>query len=582
MDALLNRKHQLQNKLDMLHAKKQSKIDQDAQVARNISQHKETLVQLNIDLIGIRTVLIEKRRLIEKLQSEIEIYKKEVIKNAEQKLKTQYIGIVDEMNKIRPSMTFSTFGEFAKLKILIDNNVFNRLEKRLNAKYIQEKEKLKAYILSQIDKRIDGKRVLHELVFYMRFLRKYDEYFEEDVIGDYMCSRLLSGFEYHFMSDRESNRLDRPEWFFDFIQQRAKEAKELFEMYENMSGESGSLDVHNGFKRFVSKAMELTEMKSKEVSECNSKQKRNLMLHFGREAIKFCSEMHKKYGIAVGTVSIGDALHKEQTIYFSKRISAIHEMKYRKWFEGYKDVSRECLMYMHGFRMLDTGCMMDDVIRWIVEYNRVFLESLRYVNREEIEVLCRTYSEFEMYKEFLIEQESEIVFDSKLNISVDMPEIEGSKKDVLHYAVQRSLEDVSKFNSESFRMIMKLAANDANNILRILGRFVYNPSGTARNLIVEAGREMDDYRQCVSFSAVRRCFKEKIDEYVLEEVILKHRLDGEQYFELVDMIGRLKELFEDDEWKCEIGCKYVGDIFNGREIDEPLFRIINGLYENET
>lgn len=581
MDELMNRKHQLQSKLDMLHARKQSKIDRDALLAQKISQQKETLAQLKRDLRDTHAVIIEKRRLLGKLQSELEAYKKDVIKNAEQKLEAQYIGIVDDMNKICPSMTFSTFGEFAKLRALIDKNVFNRLGKRLNAMHTQEKEKLKAYILSQIDKRMDGKRVLHELVFYMRFLRKYDEYFEEDAMGEYMHGRLLSGFEYHFMSDRESNRLDRPEWFLDYLRQRIKEGKELFSMYmhEKTPSESGNPSVQSGFKSFVSKAMELIDMKSKEVSECSSKQKRNLMLHFGKEVIKFCNEVYRKYEIAVKIASIGEMLRKEQRMYFRKRICAIHEMKYKKWFEGYKDVTRECLMYMHGFRMLDIGSVMDEIVGWIVEYNRVFLESLRYVNRKEIDVLCRSYSEFEMYKEFLVEQESEIVFDSKLSISEDVPEMEGSCREVLHDAVQGSLESVSRFNVESFRMIMTLAANDASSILRILGRFVYNPSGTARNLIAEVGRELDDYRQCVSFSAVRQCFKERIDEYVLEEVILKHRLDGEQYFELTDMISRLKEVFEEEEWKCEIGCRYVGDIFNGREKDEPLFKIIQNLYE---
>lgn len=583
MDILLKKKDRLEHLLRQLEQRECDRIEYRSRLAKQVDMQRHAIEVLEKDICEAERAFLEKRGKFEMLKNEVARYKKDALVGVRSELEALYRHMFEEASGIRLSTSFSAFAEFTKLRSLMERNVFRGLGKRLLKLYGEGKERLRRRIVEQVEQKLQDKHAVHELMFNMKFLRRYEEYFSEQAMESFLHERMARGFEYHFMSDKDSNRLDKPEWFLDFILAKLRESKEVFDMYMGL-GRSGdaSEGVAGSFEGVVGKTHELVEMKVDEMSRCSSKQKRSLVLHLGVQVMRFRYEVYEGYGVVLEFPKLGAMLCKEQREYVRQMLARTHGMKHTKWFDGYRELSRDCLLYIHRFRGLDRGFAMDDAMRTIVDYNRVFLESLRYISRQEIRVLCWVYSEFERLKAFLLEQESEIVFDSRLSMQSKTMRVRSSEgmQDMLHDAVLGSLERISEFNSENLKLIMSLARNDAAEALRAMRRFVQDPNGASRSLVADVCRCLEDYRECMSYEAVKQGMKGKIDGFVLEEVILKHKLGSQEYFELVEVIRRLKEEFGDEGWKSEMGCRCVGEVFEGKEDGEgSLFKMVKDLYE---
>lgn len=582
MDALLKKKDSLERRLEELRDRREDRISRRDDLAAGIRLRKDELEKTRTNLRTVKSVLLEKKQRFMLLRKEVVAYKKSRLEDVREEHERLYRSIFEEASRIRPSTSFSTFAEFTRIKELMDRNVFRHLGRRLDRFYMEEKERLRKHILEQLEKRMQDKRKVHELIFQVKFLHRYEDYFGENIAIDFLYNKLLRGFEYHFMSSKESNRLDKPEWFLDFILAKLGEYREFFGIYEetrvrNVVSPGDNRDaVDASFGDLVQRCCSLVEMKIEETVECSSKQRRSLLLNLGAQVRRFRSEVHSSYGVSLDFSSLGAVLCKEQRSYVRRRLSEIHGSRYVSWFGGYKELSRECLFCIYRFRDLDFGFGMEDVVRPIIEYNAVFLESLRYINREEIRAICLLFSEFEEYKTFLLELENEMMFDSRLVIAPGS----GSREDeTFCEAVSASLEEISDFNSGNLRLIMSLAANDAGNGLRSMRRFLYDPNEASRSLMVDISRFLEDYRDCASYKAVEHMVKEKVDTFILEDILLRYKLDTEQYFEVVELLKKLKELFEDEDWKSDVASKYVGNVFEGVEGNGSLFKIIRKLYE---
>ncbi|KAG5860483.1 RINT-1-like protein [Encephalitozoon hellem] len=583
MDILLKKRDHLERQIQQFKQKESDRMEYKSRLEERAEEQKRAIEAVEKEIHGMELVLLEKKEKFVCLKEEVSKYKKEILDRSRGEYRSLYIEIFEEASRIRPSTSFSTFGEFSRIEDLIGKNVFRNLGRRLKRFYSEEKEKLRKYILSQIEKKLEDKRKMHEVVFNMKFLSRYEQHFSENVLEHFLYERTSKAFEYHFLSDRDSNRLDKPEWFLDFILAKLKESREIFDMYLDLNKKDTKADGLDGrFGDLVKRMCDLIKTKTEEISGCNSKQKRNLILHLGMEIMKFRYEVYHDYSIILEFPELGHTLCKEQKKYVREKLSKIHESRHVKWFGGYKELLRECLLYIYRFRALDSAFGIDDAIQTIIDYNKIFLESLRYINRQEIRVLCWVYSEFERLKTFLLDQESEVVFDARLSMESKVVDVKknGDSQDMLHEAVTGSLERVSEFNSENLKLIMSLAANDASEGLRPIRKFFHDPSRIFRNLVIDIGKYLDDYRECLSYDAIKRDLKERTDMFVLEEIILKYRLETSEYFELAEMIRRLEEVFGEGEWKSEMALECVGDIFEGRDAGQgPLSEIIRSLYE---
>lgn len=76
---------------------------------------------------------------------------------------------------------------------------------------------------------------LPDLVYNMNILVKYEEYFGEFIFMEYLYESIRNKFNYHFMSARETNRLDKPEWMLKWLVDKYNEKEELYEIYKECS-----------------------------------------------------------------------------------------------------------------------------------------------------------------------------------------------------------------------------------------------------------------------------------------------------------------------------------------------------------
>jgi hypothetical protein len=584
MDGLMKRKGYLEEKLVGLQQERDTIENNKSRLENLINKKKAELEGGREAMLCIQGIIRDKRRTFDLLRSEVKAYKLQKLEERREFYRNKYNETLERMREITITTSLSSFGEYDKLRSLIEKNIFRGLGRRLSNLYNEKRSELKKFILAQMSRKMEDKKKVHELIFYMKFLGRYEEYFGECVMVDHLFGMVSDGFEYHFMCNRDSNRLDKPEWFFEFLELKFAECRELLDMYQRCGGGStealrGSAGIEPSFKDILLRSCALIEHKINELNESKSRQRRNLLLHFASQLIKFQSNVFRLYDVFLEFSGFGLVLAQEQKDYVYEKLADIHEARYVTWFNGYKELSKECILYVYKFGSLDSVFTLDYLVDNVIGYNTVFLESLRYIKREEIRVLCHLYSEFEECKLYLLDQENDVVFDSRLAAGATKRTGRGEEGMEMYDVVLTSIEKISAFNHENLKLILSLANNDVSVSLRTIRKIVYAPSETSRNFIVEVSRFLEDYKPCSSYRAVTEMVKERIDSFLLQNVLLKHKLSSEQYFELNDFLQRLKVLFEDKDWRCDVAVKCIGSLFEGRESEGPLFGTIKELYE---
>ncbi len=167
-------------------------------------------------------------------------------------------NLIEQINEIPFKFDVNVFEDFDNLRA-ISTEKFKILNSKKMKLFEGKKLELRNLILLKIDQ-----DVIEESVFYISFLKLYEEYFGIKVFIPWLEGILERKFDYHFMSDKETNRLDKPEWIFSFISKEVQSYYELFELYTDEE----ELSVgHSEFRFIFRKCQELISYKIKEMVE---------------------------------------------------------------------------------------------------------------------------------------------------------------------------------------------------------------------------------------------------------------------------------------------------------------------------
>lgn len=527
-----------------------------------ISHEIRDKIDLHNSLVSsISNIKKEYREKIQKfsvLRGLVKEYKRNQRAALENEYKKEISRIIGELNGLKFDFKLNVFGSFDTLKA-INTCVFPLLNAKKEDAYNTQRVLLKKRIITEIKSRISDTCTLADLIFYINYLIRYETYFGEDVFIGFLAKKLEKEFEYHFLSDRPSNRLDKPEWFFDFILKRYEENSELVQIYSECQVAAGKPERE--VVELLIKTQHLVFQKLNEISKVESSQQRNLVLNFISRYRSYVEKLKMEYGFDPEVTEISHILSSSQSSYLKSELSRIHEMRYVQWFEEYKKLCRDAMVYISKYGDIDLNFKFKDLIVQIISHARIFIENLRFINREEIRVILYLFNEFEGLKSYILDEERE------MEVSSNVKTISGS-----------SIDKITIFNAEIFKMIKKLAISDIENVMEKLSYFTYVANETKRTVIVEINRILDEYKACLYSDLIEKTILEVADMFVFDRILLKIRFSTDEYLQFRSFFKSLKRLFGDREWKCDDACKCIDAIFEERTEQGELFKNLKFLY----
>ncbi|KAF9764322.1 hypothetical protein NGRA_0655 [Nosema granulosis] len=519
------------------------------------------------------------------LKREIKTYKENKlveVRNFYLEKYRKYLKDISEFDFRFAYNIFTVFGTANKLCEQIEfENLQMKFRKFLDSKKWETREK----IFQSINLKLKDKKKIHEVLFYLRFLLKYELYFKDPVMVDFLYDTVSQEFEYHFLSNKDTNRLDKPEWIFDFLTRKLTEYKRLYSAYEEIylvermsHKDIGDEDTYRPtFDDFVFRTKNLINIKINELEIHKSKQKRLLFLNFGVHLIKFIERMKKDFGILLNFENFSEIVDRIQLEYFLEKLEVIHENRHVEWFPMYEDVTRESMVYISKFKTINKDFKLSLLIDSILEYNSIFIDSMRYIKRDEIKALCYLYTQFEEYKGFIIDTENELILEG----TPRNREEHAKKVFIDEEEMIELLDKITRFNLENLKLIKNLLENDILNLLKTLKRFKYSSETISRTFIIEISRVLEDYKDCKAYRNLHNFSGSLIDKYILEEILLSFKFDKEEILDFNFFFIKLKQFYNTEDWESKEALDCIKDLLEDKAGEGPLYSIISKLYEGQ-
>lgn len=567
--------------------------------------------------------LVQKIEKLKILQKKINEFKKLNIKKYEKELKFEYEKIIKEVDNAMGSAgtdagTDAEMGaemsadSFKSVKKVIVKNL-ERSSKFpiLNARIQKLNESTNFEYKKRILKNLEKPSEIQILSKNVNFVIEYEILVKESIFKEFVINKICENVIYHFLSNKETNRLDKPEWFFNYIIDKLNENKTMLSLYEHMAehvddsscgdGCSGrnsdgnsdgcsdensdrntdrcahnnttqNFTTQNNANSVIACVFEriscIIFLRFNEILKSESKQKTDLILHFFEEMKNFEETVKNEFDFEITVKKVNENLLKELKNEINKKMEEIHLQSYKKWFVEYKKMLKEAMN--RNFYDVSFNCIISQqIIDNIYIYCELFIKQMRFLSREEIHLLCSIFSEIENLKFFIFELENNFIAENEIKIEI----------------LQVNLESLSKFNNENLKLIKNLAKNDIKKILNSLKNFKYVPQKNLISFIVDLTQILNEYKKYLTlgYEILEKCVSEQIDDYLIQNIILKSSFDSNEYLEFKDFFKKVYNLFKYyKNWKTITACKCIEDIFDGRVPENNDHNLFNMIYKNYT
>lgn len=556
MNQLENHRNNLSQRLKHLKAQREILKEDYNKISSDLKDKIYFYNQLVETLNSVKDDYKNKSLKIERLQKKIKQYKKAQRGPLVEDYLAEIKNIIRKVNCIDFDFNIKIFKNFDILKS-INTMKFPILDKKVQDIISRRRIDLKDRLLNMIRKLKDDTSKLNDLIFYINFLIKYEKYFGESIFPDFIYSMIESSFLYHFASERNSNRIDKPEWMFDFLVDKYSIFHQIFDIYSDINPTDYSV--------IIMKTQKLVYLKIKELIKTKSDQKRNLILNFASKFKDFSKRVFVDFNCKLDISDITYLLSKTNHQFIEGEIERIHGMSYLQWFEEYKMLLKSCVFYFVNYNVFDKDFCVDNFIKSIIHHSRLFLENLRFIKRDEIRVPCFIFSQYEGIKEYMQDLINEMMLSSSM--STDF--------------VSNPFKLISEFNLEIIKLIRKLINNDLENAFKRIQYFNFASQENRRLFIVNVDRFLLDYDNFIYPDFISRYFIEKIDFLLCENILLKTKFNSEEYLEFFQFFETLQNVFkqkEDMPWRSGSICKCIEAVLKKKKLKDDDFDEVYNLY----
>ncbi|KAI5180660.1 hypothetical protein NEOKW01_0944 [Nematocida sp. AWRm80] len=360
-----------------------------------------------------RELLSEKENTeIEKKRKELETEYKQIVNNVNQlevKLEKRMDSVVKKILQMEEGAKKSGFSNLAQ-------GIRTHLHREIK-KFIIESKKLS--MAQRADKTIDMLKGLNASIELLSDI--YSDYKNRrEFYLDVFYEEMLSRFSYHFMGDQETNRLDKPEWYLEYILKDIETYEDIFTIMAQMEEiESEEEDEESIFKEYMHSLLDritkgIIEIKVSQSIQRKSSQKKQVLLHHAEEVSRYARVLQENYEYQL-SLSFSST-EKEHVIGLFKRVSetklkSVLDKKYIEWMDGLKCIIKENYSIAVALNILVPGIYNDiisHIIHMYLESLSVFINTLTHHKEEEQKILVHFLEEVFYLEEELIEIESDL------------------------------------------------------------------------------------------------------------------------------------------------------------------------------
>lgn len=490
------------------------------------------------------------------LKDKINEYKEAERNKENERIKKKIREKINDINQLRFTVNFSIFNDFNKLREFRNEIV---LQSFVYDIFNEKKEELKEKIYEIVDSLILIPNKMNEVFYYLRFMKKCEEYFNDSFVIDYFFRRISDKFTYHFMTEKETNRLDKPEWIFKFIKEEINNIYRIFLI----------LDIK--LSSFLLMIEELLIIKIREIFITKSDQKRKLLWHFLDEYLIYAHDMNElctNEGYKPELKEICKIILEVEEEVVNKRMNEIYSLKHNKWFNEFKKITNEEFQFTKRYSKIlsDSINILIYLMSKIQNSYEMFVDELRYSSNDEIVFLCNIYTQIEQYKIYLQQEENDLlIVNCKLNFNI----------------LQKAKNNLYIFNQQNFKVIKELFLDEINKLNKKIKNFNFTENNELIGYVIDLSAVLSLYKNCSSFNILKEQSKLLIDTFIYENIIIKLRLSSEECFKLKDLIKRLNELFNSTLNLSANGLECLENIFEEKFYakDEVLFYKLKELYD---
>lgn len=530
-------------------------------------------------------------KMLQDLKIKVEEYKNKKGEEIKEKIRSTVVKYITEINSFQDI----TIGEYRKIeKIKRKMHKFANFRNQLQRTGRQIKDE----ILKNLEKHVedlmfDEDRPV-EMLMKMEEMFLTEQFFNECIFVNMIYARIYDNFSFHFFTQKETNRLDMPEWYFKFILDQLKKYKFVCECYDKVAHENKGSKINEemiavpieGFSEgkerkksmngLIERLYSIIEIKINELRKCESNQKRNLLFHFTEEYLSFKNELRRKYEVNFNMLELADCILRVQKDYIVNSLHKIHCAESNAWFSSYKKIYKENFLLALSYVSLQND-IFNDLINFIsnviVEYLEVFIDKMCFINKEEKEMICFLIVGVESLKNFLRLEESMFILKAEEKTEVSVEILKNINIDTHIFM---------NFNESNIKLLKTLVYHD---ISRVLVNFLYFHSTTKTSLrqnCSEISKIILFYtKQLGHMKVVVESFLfDKIDNFIVDKIVLENKFDSELLFIYKALVQRITQMYgTKTDWRCLVAYKHLKDIFNGATEGDDFFEKVYGVYK---
>lgn len=565
MNNLIKEKKRIENEILLSASLEDKQKEEIGEIEHRINRIRSNIKNEKIALHELEKFIKNKEIKTKELTNLVNQYRSKY----NQELKTKYISKYGDILKYINSFSFDNIENIPEIlektqKILRKTKIFPILSNKINSMFIKKKDIVIKRLICDIDDNVKDIENIHKASYYTTLMIEIESILSEDIFVDYCFKQVYDPFVYNFLSDKKTNRMDKPEWFTKFLVEKIKTEKRKLTIYDHLNPEK-KVYVH-----FMDKIKILINLKINEIMESSSTQKRNLLLHFADEIMKFTDEIFDMFCIRLFVSDLSNFIIKNEKNQINKRIEEINLGNYKNWFKDYKLMINESLILFSSISKLDPNLypiLSQYILDNIYLYCEIFIKQIRMNSKDEVRLLCFLFSEIESFKIYTIEKADEYV----VNLSI--------KDEVNHIDVGK----LSVLNNENLRMIKDMSGEEIVMALKRIKNFLYISDKQITHTLMEIFETLNDYKRYLEngYVMLEKHLGEMCDDFILNNLIFKIRFCESECKRFIKFLTKIKEMFKTYKvWKCDMGCNCIDDIFHGRKPNEDSSSFFNIIYKN--
>lgn len=584
MFHLLEERERLKNKI-----KEKRKLEKTAHIIENTNEKEKALQNYQRALESLQRKEEISFKCLKKLQKKVQLYKNEQIDKLRENIRESIIKYMEEIN----SWNVHGIKEYKRTELIAKRA--NKLP-NFRDEVLKIGRKIKHDIIQRAEYKLDNfydrQDQIVDLLIILNDIRKVEILFEEEIFITTLYSKMYDEFSFHFFTQKQTNRLDKPEWYFKFLLDKLKSYKFLCKCYDrivlenqnvNVSTDLISENMKNILKKnepqkneksinvLINKIYSILEIKINELKKCQSNQKRNLFFHFTEEFLHFKNELKKNYLIDLNIIDLPENILSLQKDHIIECLHSIQTNIFSNCFKNYEKIYKENFLLAFSYVSLQNNIfneLINFITTSIIKFIDAIVDEMTFNTDEQKDTLCMIVVGLDELKNFL-----------RIEECVFLEQIEG-KTDCNTEILKNIHVDTSilgKFNNQNIKLLQTVIFHDVS---QILVNFIYLNAMTNQKIMKYCSMIAKIISGIFQKLGKHKIFIEnhifdKIDNFIVEKIVLQNTFNSELLFVYKDFIDRIIKLSESyREWKCLMAFEHLKDIFNGVDTGDELFEQI--------